>query len=319
MAMAPPKRTLQPHEARERGIKPLTSFFSVIRKRGRPKKKGNLASDDIEIKVARRGRPSSKSVDASKLPKAAPAAKGKRKSPPDGNTVPVKPPAKRTNWSKGPNKVKLEDALLEWNSKTGRHLDGNGEPRTLFVFSMIVGIPYSTLKKYVCGDDTTRRSVGMSAGRKPLVDETKQNFLKDTLIRHDRGNDGKSPSETIDVIQELVPGLDRKQAAQAFHRTIRPKISGAGGIKPRPVKSQGTTTKRSAITISQQYRWHKSVEKALDFLRRENTGVCRKTGKTFGELVHHFIVGGDETCFQASDSGDCMVVAAHGKIGRAHV
>jgi hypothetical protein len=32
----------------------------------------------------------------------------------------------------------------------------------------------------------------------------------------------------------------------------------------------------------------------------------------FGEVMHHFVVGGDKTCFQASDIGDGMVIAEHG-------
>lgn len=70
--------------------------------------------------------------------------------------------------------------------------------------------------------------------------------------------------------------------------------------------------KRSAITVKQQFRWHKMVDGVLNLLRHVNTGVCRLTGKTFGEVMHHFVVGGDETCFQASDVGDAMVIAEHG-------
>jgi hypothetical protein len=36
-------------------------------------------------------------------------------------------------------------------------------------------------------------------------------------------------------------------------------------------------------------------------LRNRNTGVCRKSGKAFEELMDHFILGGDETCLLASD------------------
>ena len=116
-----------------------------------------------------------------------------------------------------------------------------------------------------------------------------------------------------DMIQELQPGMNRKQANQSFHRTIRPKFVGTGGIKPKEqVKAQATTTKRSAITVKQQFRWHMVVDVVLNMLRRENTGICQRTGKAFGEVMHHFVVGGDETCFQASDIGDGMVIAEHG-------
>jgi hypothetical protein len=71
-----------------------------------------------------------------------------------------------------------------------------------------------------------------------------------------------------------------------------------------------TTTKRSGITLSQQFRWHTTYDSALDELRRRNTGLCNKTGKTFGELIQHFIVGGDETCFMPCEQRTVKVIAA---------
>ena len=62
-----------------------------------------------------------------------------------------------------------------------------------------------------------------------------------------------------------------------------------------------TTTKRTAITAAQQWRWHQAVESAYDELRRLNTGVCPLSGTTFGEEMPNYIFGGDETCLLASD------------------
>ena len=56
--------------------------------------------------------------------------------------------------------------------------------------------------------------------------------------------------------------------------------------------------------MAQQFCWFNNVDKAYDFLRKKNTGVCRHTGKTFGELIDHFVVGADETNLQADDKGD---------------
>ena len=36
-------------------------------------------------------------------------------------------------------------------------------------------------------------------------------------------------------------------------------------------------------------------------MRNRNTGVCRKSGKAFEELMDHCIFGGDETCLLSSD------------------
>jgi hypothetical protein len=59
--------------------------------------------------------------------------------------------------------------------------------------------------------------------------------------------------------------------------------------------------KRSNITVPQQYRWHQTYKHSLDELRRKNTGTCRISGKTFGELIHCFITAGDDTNLMASD------------------
>jgi hypothetical protein len=77
--------------------------------------------------------------------------------------------------------------------------------------------------------------------------------------------------------------------------------------------AQATTTKRSGITLSQQFHWHTMYDSALNELRCRNTGVCNLTGKTFGELIHHFIVGGDETCFMGCEQGTVKVIAAAGR------
>jgi hypothetical protein len=77
------------------------------------------------------------------------------------------------------------------------------------------------------------------------------------------------------------------------------------------VKAQGTMTKRLTITVKQQFRWHQAYENALNLLCKMSSGICQRTGKTFGEVIQHFVLGGDETCFQASDVSDAIVVAEH--------
>ena len=49
-------------------------------------------------------------------------------------------------------------------------------------------------------------------------------------------------------------------------------------------------------------------------MRERNTGLCKLTGKTFSELIGHFIIGGDQACF--------IVANAHGNgrvIGSADI
>ena len=77
--------------------------------------------------------------------------------------------------------------------------------------------------------------------------------------------------------------------------------------------AQRTTTKRIAITVAQQFRWFTRYEEGLKFLREKNTGVCRKTGKHFGELIVHFVIGGDETNLIADVDGDLKIIGDAGK------
>jgi hypothetical protein len=82
-------------------------------------------------------------------------------------------------------------------------------------------------------------------------------------------------------------------------------------VKAKAVVAQQTTTKRSNITVPQQYRWHQTYKHSLDDLRHKNTGVCRISGKTFGELIHCFITAGDETNLMTSDdNGGVKVIGA---------
>ena len=83
------------------------------------------------------------------------------------------------------------------------------------------------------------------------------------------------PSEAIELVIELVPDLTVTQATRHFNRTLLPNHSYL--LKQHKVKTQATTTRRSAITVEQQYRWNKTYESALSDLRRLNAGLCRLT------------------------------------------
>jgi hypothetical protein len=72
-------------------------------------------------------------------------------------------------------------------------------------------------------------------------------------------------------------------------------------VKAKAVVAQQTTTKRSNITVPQQYRWHQTYEHSLDELRHNNTGMCRISGKNFSERIRCFVTAGDETNLMVSD------------------
>jgi hypothetical protein len=232
----------------------------------------------------------------------------KKKAPPSEGLNLKKAQA---NYSPGEALEKLTTAVNEWNAGTGRALDSNGEKRGLVKFSNLFGIPFDTFRKYVHPDPEKRREVGRSSGRPSLLTKGNQGFILDALACLDRAKDGLDLSGAIDLVQDISSHLSRTQARQTFSRTIRPNHPNI--LKPKTMTAQATTAKRSAITVPQQFRWLRTYYGCLDDLRRRNLGVCNLTGKTFGELIRHFIFGGDETCMQACANGVVKVVGSAGR------
>ena len=189
---------------------------------------------------------------------------------------------KRTNWGKGDNLVKLTKAKDDWLNKTGSLLS-EAPDMSMWLYAKRVGIPLTTLHGYACPDDTKRQLLGSSAGKPALIDAGTQQFAVDVLRRRDRGNDGMNARESVDMIHDLMPELSRLQARQTFSRTICP---GHSTELSRIVKAQASTTKRSAITIPQQYRWH--MVHALSHLATPShipTAACACAGS--GKSVQH--------------------------------
>ena len=121
-----------------------------------------------------------------------------------------------------------------------------------------------------------------------------------------RLNDVITPQESISTIQELEPKLNLIQIQLYFDQTFM--NNNADKVKKRLVKVQLTTAKYSQIMVAQQYRWFKKYQEGLKFLREKNAGRCRKSGRHFGEVIQHFIIGGDETCLMADVDGDVNIV-----------
>jgi hypothetical protein len=67
-------------------------------------------------------------------------------------------------------------------------------------------------------------------------------------------------------MQELRPDLSPGQLANHWDHTSRAKAVPDGFLKKNTVKAQATTAKRNAITVSQQYRWHCTVDEAYNIL-----------------------------------------------------
>ena len=179
---------------------------------------------------------------------------------------------KRTNWGEGTARERIAKAVLDWDAKTGAHFEENKD-LSLTQYAMLLGIPLSTLAEYCRSDLSQRKALGVSAGKQPLFNEEQQKFVVDVIVRHDRGNDGLNKRQCIDKLHDMRPDLKRKNVSDAFDRTVRSRHTHElTGI----IKANATTVKRTAITVPQQFRWHTTIDQALDFLRLKNT--CRSGG-----------------------------------------
>lgn len=102
--------------------------------------------------------------------------------------------------------------------------------------------------------------------------------------------------------------LSTKQLENWAYRTFRQK--NPDRLKSNSVTAQKTTSKkRSQCNIAQECRWFRNLNAALDFMRMNNTGLCKKSGKTFGELIAYFVIGGDEACLMADQNDDVRIIS----------
>ena len=116
-------------------------------------------------------------------------------------------------------------------------------------------------------------------------------FAGEVLDRLDRGNDGASRKEALDIIQELKLGMATGAARDQLRKQVLPENAVAKVLKGYTQKVQATTSDRTNINHTQQYRWHTLVDGEYDRLRVLNTGCCKRSGLTFEQVMHHFIIG----------------------------
>ena len=145
-------------------------------------------------------------------------------------------------------------------------------------------------------------------GAKPLLNHEVKQLITDVVKRQDRANEGLTRSAIVDRLQDFIPHKSRYAISQAFHRTVQ--IKPEFGLTKGQVIAQASTDKRNQITFHQQHRWYETVSESFDFLRVRNCGVT-PDGYTFGEVMPHFIIGGDEIGFQANGAEVTIVGDAH--------
>jgi hypothetical protein len=176
------------------------------------------------------------------------------------------------------------------------------------IYAHHVGIPCKTFYKYVHPDKTKRLVLGDgSRGKTKLLTDNEVKFTGAILACQGRANDGLSRKEAKDLMMDLNTNLSQDQASRLLPRRVLPESAKAGVLKAMTQKVQATTSDCTNISLGQQFCWHRIVDEEYNLLRTSNTGLCRRSGKSFGEVMGHFIVGLNEMCLLSDVHGDLHV------------
>lgn len=107
--------------------------------------------------------------------------------------------------------------------------------------------------------------------------------------------------------------INPKAASRILTRRVIPINATEGILKSNLQKPQSTTSDRTNINIAQQYRWHRLIDTEYNNLRTQNTGLCKLSGKSFGEVMDHFIIGLDEMCLMSEENGNASIIGCADK------
>ena len=222
----------------------------------------------------------------------------------------------RTNWVRGENRDRLEKDVTERKEKNGDALDINGDPISNWrIFPTKVDILPSVFHSYSHPNPKKRcRLYNGDRGKKRLLKSSEVEFLVDLYARVDQVNTEMDRSEVVDVIMEMNQNISQKAVTLHLKRILLPVNAEPGIVRENLVKIQATTSNQSEINLSKQYRWHVLVGGVYNIMRIESTGLGKKSGKSFGEVMQHFIVGIDEMCIMTDAHGDLRVIGAASKI-----
>jgi hypothetical protein len=193
------------------------------------------------------------------------------------------PPTKNKRTNHAVNDA-MAKAVKEWF-----HIKDAPNAPSKAAFARQKQVKPDIFRKYVHDDLDKGQKLGCHAGCPSLLSEGNSQFLMQHTIQADCTNNGLTPAQIIENMTTLQPKLSQLQSKKHYQRKFLKKH--ANRLKQKPVKAQKTTLKQSQCTVAQQFRWFKLYKKALCFLQTKNTGVCNKTGKSFGELIDHFILG----------------------------
>jgi hypothetical protein len=229
----PPLKGFPKSEAAAKGqvLGSMKNFFSVKKEIGRPSRTSPNA-----------GRP----TGAEKRPAQALAA-----PPADAAKAPADKPKKlkltRANWSKCEVLNNMADSITDWDAELQK---AENKRMSLHLLAEMQNIPYTPLQTHITTNDSKRIKLGSGVGKKRVIDHSTTEITADVLVRKGRANQGAGVGEALDLLERMCPKSTRSQLDQACRRTVRPSFQDR---LTKSVAAQPTTTKRTAITVLQQW------------------------------------------------------------------
>ena len=145
---------------------------------------------------------------------------------------------------------RLTEAAAKWELEAAKP---EKDRMSVRLFAEVNCIPFTTFQTHITPVDGKRIKLGSGAGKKPLLDSQSDDIIVDVLVRRDRVNQGVGVDGALDILEEMCPDLTRKQLDRSLRRTVLPAFYDR---LTKPVVPQATTTKRTTITVPQQWHWH---------------------------------------------------------------
>jgi hypothetical protein len=85
----------------------------------------------------------------------------------------------------------------------------------------------------------------------------------------DGDNKGLSAKELKARLHDMNPHLSLKQITNSWRKTVHPQAKKAK-ILTGTIIANATTSKRSAVTVQQQFRWHTLIDEGDKFIASQN-------------------------------------------------
>ena len=104
-----------------------------------------------------------------------------------------------------------------------------------------------------------------------LILQRQVKYVEDIIVTRDTANLGVSSRDVIQTISDIVQASSHIKAENHLNSLIWDNQLSNMTRYGRVIKSQATTTEQSHIFVSQQYRWHMTIEAGWEGLRRTNS------------------------------------------------